>query len=607
MLLIAARGHCTLESTGKCSKKCRNSGRSGASASRQPLLKKPRRSHGRVKLVTGKTDALVQAAGRCIAGKHFQGQLAGAAGPRNPFDFGQHPFADPLPPVAAPHDHIVNVDQWPAGKGRKTFYAIDQPDRLLPIQRENAERLGPRSQRCHQVFPRISRQRCATAGRVARIGVKQFDNGPSLPRFLVIRDKNKNGAHPQSVKHNAPMTERTRQTVALLGTAQTLAFASTYYLPAVLATPMARDLGVSPPAVFSAFSLAMLVSAPLGPWAGRAIDHHGGHVVLPVTSLVFAAGLAALALAQGPWSLFAAWALIGVAMGGGLYEAAFSTLVRIYGEQARHAITGITLIAGFASTVGWPLSAWMEARWGWRGACAGWATAHLLLGLPFNAALPRRIHPESRPDGPRADVAGPDQKPVEPTPEPGSAGAGSALALAAVFAIAWFISTAMATHLPQLLGMAELGVAAAISVAALVGPAQVGGRLAEYSLLRHLHPLLSARLAAAAHPLGAMVLLLAAPLALGAVAPLFVILHGAGNGVLTIAKGTLPLALFGPRAYGARLGLIMTPARIAQALAPPMFGLALARWGTGALWITAALGLGSLSLLLSLKARSDRR
>ena len=115
-----------------------------------------------------------------------------------------------LPPVAAPHDHIVNVDQWPAGKGRKTFYAIDQPDRLLPIQRENAERLGPRSQRCHQVFPRISRQRCATAGRVARIGVKQFDNGPSLPRFLVIRDKNKNGAHPQSVKHNAPMTERTK-------------------------------------------------------------------------------------------------------------------------------------------------------------------------------------------------------------------------------------------------------------------------------------------------------------------------------------------------------------------------------------------------------------
>jgi len=96
------------------------------------------------------------------------------------------------------------------------------------------------------------------------------------------------------------MSERTWRTVAMLGTAQTLAFASTYYLPAVLADSMARDLGVSAPVVFAAFSLAMLVSAPLGPLTGRAIDRHGGHVVLPLTSLVFATGLGALALAQGP-------------------------------------------------------------------------------------------------------------------------------------------------------------------------------------------------------------------------------------------------------------------------------------------------------------------
>ena len=157
------------------------------------------------------------------------------------------------------------------------------------------------------------------------------------------------------------MRERTWRTVAMLGTAQTLAFASTYYLPAVLADSMARDLGVSAPVVFAAFSLAMLVSAPLGPLTGRAIDRHGGHVVLPLTSLVFATGLGALALAQGPWSLFAAWAVMGLAMGSGLYEAAFSALVRIYGSNSRGAITGITLVAGFASTVGWPLSAWTTA------------------------------------------------------------------------------------------------------------------------------------------------------------------------------------------------------------------------------------------------------
>lgn len=399
------------------------------------------------------------------------------------------------------------------------------------------------------------------------------------------------------------MTERSRQTVAMLGTAQTLAFASTYYLPAVLATPMAGDLGVSPPVVFSAFSLAMLVSAPLGPWTGRAIDRHGGHIVLPLTSLVFAAGLAALALAQGPWGLFAAWAVLGLAMGSGLYEAAFSALVRIYGDASRNAITGITLVAGFASTVGWPLSAWMEAQWGWRGACAGWAAAHLLVGLPLNVALPRRVHPTSL-----LTVAQPSSAGAPPSDRPGKlpvggAGNGSALALAGVFAIAWFVSTAMAAHLPQLLQMAGLGVAAAVSVAALVGPAQVAGRLAEYGFLRHLHPLLSARLAAAAHPVGALAVLLSSVPLLGILAPVFVVFHGAGNGILTIAKGTLPLALFGPGAYGARLGLIMTPARFAQALAPPLFGLALERWGTGALWITTLLGLLSLLLLLSISSR----
>ena len=164
-----------------------------------------------------------------------------------------------------------------------------------------------------------------------------------------------------------------RWTLARLGTAQTLAWASSYYLPAMLAAPMARDLGVTTPTVFAAFSVALIVSALLGPFAGRGIDRHGGRPVLVGTNLLFAASLVGMALAQGPVGLFAAWVLMGVAMGSGLYEAAFATLVRLYGQGARGAITGITLIAGFASTVGWPLSAWMETQWGWRGACAGWA------------------------------------------------------------------------------------------------------------------------------------------------------------------------------------------------------------------------------------------
>ncbi|HEX6364050.1 MAG TPA: MFS transporter [Albitalea sp.] len=392
-------------------------------------------------------------------------------------------------------------------------------------------------------------------------------------------------------------TPRRGAVVAALGTAQTLAWASSYYLPAMLAAPMARDLGTSEPAVFAAFSLALVVSAFAGPAAGRAIDRRDGRPVLVATSLLFALGLALLGVAHATWAMFAAWAVIGVAMGSGLYEAAFATLVRLYREDSRSAITGITLFAGFASTVGWPLSAWMESQVGWRGACFGWAALHLVLGLPLNAWLPR---PSDAP----ASVA--RAAPAAAMPAAASAvaqrEATTAALLALVFAITWFISTAMAAHLPRLLQATGTSAATAVAVGALVGPAQVAGRLLEFGFLRRVHPLLSARLAAIAHPAGVATLLAAgAPMA-----PLFAVLHGAGNGILTIAKGTLPLVLFGPLGYGARQGWLMVPARIAQAAAPFVFGLALERFGAGALWLSAALGVaGFLALLLLRGAPAD--
>lgn len=392
------------------------------------------------------------------------------------------------------------------------------------------------------------------------------------------------------------LTHRTH-VVAALGTAQTLAWASSYYLPALLAAPMARDLGRTPSTVFAAFSAALVVSAFVGPWSGRAIDRYGGRPVLVATSLLFAAGLAALAGVHGVWTLFGAWALLGVAMGSGLYEAAFATLVRLYGHDARNTITGITLIAGFASTVGWPLSAWLESQYGWRGACLGWAALHLLLGLPLNAWLPAAAAHTTRDAEPRpsADADAPASAPQHP-------GLVTAL-LAFVFAATWFISTAMAAHLPRMLQAAGASLAVAVAVGALVGPAQVAGRLLEFGVLRRLHPLLSARLAALAHPVGAMALLLVGPTA----APLFALLHGAGNGILTIAKGTLPLVFFGPQGYGARQGWLMLPARVAQAGAPFAFGLALERWGSAGLWLSSLIGFAAFLALLALRSRAVRR
>ena len=373
--------------------------------------------------------------------------------------------------------------------------------------------------------------------------------------------------------------------VTTLGVAQTLAWASSYYLPALLARPMARELGVAEPTVFAAFSGALVVSALVGPHSGRRIDRWGGRPVLVTTSLLFALGLSSLAMAMGPMSLFAAWLVMGVAMGSGLYEAAFASLVRLYGHEARSAITGITLIAGFASTVGWPLTAALEHALGWRGACWVWAALHVFVGLPLNAGLPKAEPPAA--SGGRELPA---EKQVSSAPPP----LRTAVLLAWVFAVTWFVSTAMAAHLPRLLDAVGAAPGAVIAIGALVGPAQVAGRLLEFGFLRRLHPLHSARVAALMHPLGAALLaLLGAPAAAG-----FALLHGAGNGVLTIAKGTLPLALFGPAGYGHRQGLLVMPARLAQALSPWLFGLLLAHLGAAALWCSAALALSALAALL---------
>ncbi len=373
--------------------------------------------------------------------------------------------------------------------------------------------------------------------------------------------------------------------VAALGTAQTLAWASSYYLPAVLADPMAAGTGLPRSGIFAAFSMALLVAAFAGPRIGRAIDRHGGRGVLAFSNIVLAGGLAALALATGPVAVFAAWAVLGLGMGLGLYDAAFATLTTLYGEKARSPITGITLFAGFASTVGWPVSSFLDGAIGWRDACLVWAALHLVIGLPLNLLLPRRSKPAR---APQTAAAAAGWKPYR-----------EMLLLAFVFSAAWFVTGAMAAHLPRLLEMAGATPFEAVAAAALMGPAQVAARVVEFLVLRGVHPLISARIATALHPLGA-----AALVVIGAPgAAVFAALYGAGNGLLTIARGTVPLAIFGPQGYGARTGLLGAPARTSQAFAPLLFGLLLDRIGTWAIVVSAALCLAALAALFRLSAR----
>ena len=334
--------------------------------------------------------------------------------------------------------------------------------------------------------------------------------------------------------------------VTALGTSQTLAWASSYYLPAILADPISTGLGVPRSWVFASFSASLLIAAFAGPAVGRIIDRYGGRGVLVLSNLVFAGGLAALAAANGALGLFAAWVVLGVGMALGLYDAGFATLTALYGQRARGPITGITLLAGFASTVSWPLSTVLNNALGWRETCLVWAALNLVIGLPLNRFL---LPVPAKPTHPsRAASPSVGWKPYK-----------EMFLLAFVFASAWFVTGSMAAHLPRLLERWGATPLQAIAAAALVGPAQVAARLLEYLFLRRIHPLVSARIAAVLHPIGAATLAIAGPSG----AAVFALLYGAGNGLLTIARGTVPLAIFGPYAYGERTGMLGAPARAA--------------------------------------------
>jgi MFS family permease len=364
---------------------------------------------------------------------------------------------------------------------------------------------------------------------------------------------------------------------------QTLAWASSYYLPAILADPIATSIDVPRSWVFAAFSTALLIAAIAGPHVGRAIDRRGGRDVLVLSNLVLAAGLCILAATTGPVGLFSAWVVLGVGMALGLYDAGFATLTALYGMEARGPITGITLFGGFASTVSWPVSLFLTDAVGWREACLVWAALNILIGLPLNLfLLPVAVRSDFQRQKTEAAIG---WKPYR-----------EMFLLAFVFSAAWFVTGSMAAHLPRLLAAAGATPLQAVAAASLVGPAQVAVRLAEFLVLRRIDPLVSAKIATVLHPLGAVALAILGP----GGAALFSALYGAGNGLLTIARGTVPLAIFGPHGYGERTGLLGAPARASQAFAPLLFGFLLDKMGTSVVVVSTVLCLsafGALSIL----------
>jgi predicted MFS family arabinose efflux permease len=377
-----------------------------------------------------------------------------------------------------------------------------------------------------------------------------------------------------------------RVVVTALGVTQILAWGSTFYLLAVLAPYIARDTGWAYDRVIAGVSVGLLVAGIVSPRVGRFISSHGGRPVLATSALLLAAGLAALGLAPNVPLYLAAWAIVGLGMGAGLYDAAFSTLGNIYGSNARSTITSVTLFGGFASTVCWPLSAYLVQAFGWREACFVYAAIQVAVALPLHLlALPRGRE--------RRDVSEPGRGPVRLLP-----GERAAFAiLSAVITIGAAILSTVGTHLLPLLQARGLELAAAVALGTIVGPAQVGARVVEMLAGRHYHPVWTMIASAVLVAISAVMLLAGFPLV-----ALAIVLYGAGNGIGSVARGTLPLALFGAERYPVLMGRLALPLLVAMAVSPYLGGLAFQRGGADAtLGMLAALALTNVVLVIALR------
>ena len=374
--------------------------------------------------------------------------------------------------------------------------------------------------------------------------------------------------------------------IGVIGLTQILAWGSTFYLPAVLATPIARDSGWSIGNVVAGLSWGLLVAGFSAPRAGRLIDQFGGRPVLAASSLLLAAGLAMIGLAPNLAVYFLAWTVLGTGMASGLYDAAFSTLGRLFGETARTAITGVTLMGGFASTLAWPAITLLEAELGWRNTCLVLAGVQVALALPlYLLFIPREQQ--------RHRHAEPTKKSEQPVGVLNNARY-LFLLVAVLFTLQSSIMSSLSVHLLDALRQLGFAASAALAVGMTIGPSQVVARLLEFSLWRTLHPTWSARGAVLLCFLGLALLIPADPvLAFVAAA-----LYGAGNGLLTIVRGTLPLALFGPQGYGARMGLLARPMLFAQAIAPLAMAMVLGEMGPTILLCTLT-GLALVALMVT--------
>jgi MFS family permease len=352
--------------------------------------------------------------------------------------------------------------------------------------------------------------------------------------------------------------------VTALGIAQILGWGTSFYFPAVLASPIVEDTGWPLGLVVGGISVGLLVAGLISPRVGDIIAKIGGRPVLASSSILFAAGLAGIGLALTLPLYLLAWVVVGLAMGTGLYDAAFAALGRLYGKEARAPITSLTLFGGFASTVCWPLSAYLVQHFGWREACLIYAALHLFLALPLQLVMPARAAATET----AARDADPKRVTVGLLPQEFWIFA----LIAAVLTIAAAIGAIVVVHLLIFLQARGVDYTTAVTIGTLFGPAQVGARVVERMFGHAYHPIWT--MVATGVLMAVGLFLIGSDFSILMIA---VVLYGAGYGISWVARGTLPLAVFGPERYPRLMGRLAFPSLIAQALAPSV-GAWLVEW-----------------------------
>lgn len=357
--------------------------------------------------------------------------------------------------------------------------------------------------------------------------------------------------------------------VHALGITQITAWGTSFYCLGVLGAPIAREMAWSRAQVFLGFTIALLVMGLISTTVGRAIDRYGARKLMSLGTVVVSVALAALAFVQDHWSYLAVWALMGLGMRLCLYDAAFAALVQVTPSRGRTAISYLTLYGAFASSIFWVIGHYLAEQVGWRQTLIIFAIVNLVICLPLNwFGLARRETAAATPKAAEASVDGP---PLE-----GSARYVAMGLFALIMSLNGFVFGVITVQLVQLIEAAGLVTAAAVWMASLKGLAQFGGRLIEIFFGRSLRAITVARIAIGALPLA--FLLLAVGHGVFAAVLMFTLILGASQGVITIVRGAVPLALFGPKGYGAVLGVIATPVLLVNACSPTVFAWIADQW-----------------------------